>query len=223
MVVEDEQTLRRIVADALLRAGYEVVVATDGEEGLREAERTLPHLVIADIMMPRMDGIELVKRLRRRLSDTQFLFLSARSGADDVVEGFRAGGNDYIRKPFAMNELLVRVEALLSRIGNYDTAPTNIEIGGYNYNSSTWTLEWGDSHRKLSAREAAVLTALAMNRNKVVSTRSLLTDIWGDDSYYNLRSLNVFVSKLRGYLSEDKSVEIVAIRGVGYKIVDGRE
>lgn len=218
MVVEDEQTLRRIVADTLIRAGYEVIVAADGEEGLREAERHTPHLVIADIMMPRMDGIELVKTLSRRLMDTQFLFLSARSGADDVVEGFRAGGNDYIRKPFAMNELLVRVEALLSRTSDYDAVPTNIEIGRYSYNTSTWTLAYGDSLRRLSAREAAVLTALAMNRNKVVSTRSLLMDIWGDDSYYNLRSLNVFVSKLRGYLSDDKSIEIVAIRGVGYKI-----
>lgn len=218
LVVEDEQTLRRIVADTLIRAGYEVIVAADGEEGLREAERHTPHLVITDIMMPRMDGIELVKTLSRRLRDTQFLFLSARSGADDVVEGFRAGGNDYIRKPFAMNELLVRVEALLSRTSDYDAVPTNIEIGRYSYNTSTWTLAYGDSLRRLSAREAAVLTALAMNRNKVVSTRSLLMDIWGDDSYYNLRSLNVFVSKLRGYLSDDKSIEIVAIRGVGYKI-----
>lgn len=219
MVVEDEPSLRRIVADALTRAGYDVAVAADGEAGIREAELNTPHLVVADIMMPRMDGIEMVRSLRERLRDTQFLFLSARSGADDVVEGFRAGGNDYMRKPFAMNELLVRVEALLSRIADHDTIPSHIALGAYSYDTTSWTLAYGDNIRKLSAREAAVLTALALNPNRVVSTRSLLMDIWGDDSYYNLRSLNVFVSKLRGYLSDDTSVKIISIRGVGYKIV----
>ena len=124
LVVEDEQTLRRIVVEALERAGYDVVAAGDGEEGLRLFEACHADLVVADIMMPRMDGFEMVRRMRARYPDTLFLFLSARSGAEDVVEGFRMGGHDYLRKPFAMSELLVRIEALISRLGSVEGEAT---------------------------------------------------------------------------------------------------
>lgn len=125
LIVEDEAVLRRIVADAVERAGYSVAVASDGEEGLRLFLSEQPHLVIADIMMPRLDGLEMVRSMRRAGGVTQFLFLSARSGADDVVEGFRAGGHDYLRKPFALNELMARVEALLARVDDADSVMEN--------------------------------------------------------------------------------------------------
>lgn len=217
LIVEDEAVLRRIVADAMTIAGYEVRTAENGEEGLHIFSEFSPHLVIADIMMPRMDGLEMVDKMQAMCRSTMFIFLSARSGADDVVEGFRAGGNDYLRKPFAMNELLVRVEALLKREEHND-GNTLFNIGAYLYDTQQWTLEHNGTVQRLSAREAAVLTMLIKNSDQVVTTRAILLDIWGDDSYYNQRSLNVFVSKLRNRLADDPNVEITAIRGIGYKI-----
>ena len=218
LVVEDEQTLRRIVVEALERAGYDVVAAGDGEEGLRLFEACHADLVVADIMMPRMDGFEMVRRMRARYPDTLFLFLSARSGAEDVVEGFRTGGHDYLRKPFAMSELLVRIEALISRLGSVEGEATEYILGDYRFDVLRSTLRNGDTVVRLSSREAAILRSLAANRGRVVSSRAMLLDLWGDDSYYNLRSLNVYISKLRNYLSADSSIEIVSIRGVGYKL-----
>ena len=220
LVVEDEPTLRRIVVEALERSGYEVSSASDGEEGLHLFESHCADLVVADIMMPRRDGFEMVRRMRALKSDTLFLFLSARSGAEDVVEGFRTGGHDYLRKPFAMSELLVRIEALLSRLGNADNRAKEYAIGSYLFDSVHSTLRNGDTIVRLSSREAAILSSLANNIGRVVSSRAMLLDLWGDDSYYNLRSLNVYISKLRGYLSADSRIEIVSVRGVGYKLLE---
>lgn len=220
LVVEDEPTLRRIVVEALERSGYEVCSASDGEEGLHLFESHCVDLVVADIMMPRMDGFEMVRRMRVLKPDTLFLFLSARSGAEDVVEGFRTGGHDYLRKPFAMSELLVRIEALLSRLGNADNRAKEYAIGCYIFDSVHSTLRRGDTIVRLSSREAAILNSLAANIGRVVSSRAMLLDLWGDDSYYNLRSLNVYISKLRGYLSADSRIEIVSVRGVGYKLLE---
>lgn len=223
LVVEDEPTLRRIVVEALESAGYDVAQASDGEAGIRCFEEHHADLVIADIMMPRMDGFEMVRRMRARHPDTLFLFLSARSGAEDVVEGFRSGGHDYLRKPFAMSELMVRIEALLSRLGTVASERTEYGIGSYLYDVTRSTLKRGDVVIRLSAREAAILRSLASNMGRVVSSRAMLLDLWGDDSYYNLRSLNVFISKLRNYLSEDKSIDIISVRGVGYRLTVASE
>lgn len=217
LIVEDEDVLRRILTDALTCAGYEVVAAADGEQGLLLFDAHCPDLVVADIMLPRMDGFDMVRRMRSRREATQYLFLSARSDAEDVVDGFKAGASDYIRKPFAMNELLVRIEALLSRIADADDRMV-FDIGEYSYDSSAQILVRGAKSVRLSSREASILSALVRSHGKVVSSRSLLLDIWGDDSYYNLRSLNVYVSKLRSMFHADSSVEIISERGIGYKL-----
>ena len=218
LIIEDDAILRRIVADTLEGAGYNVICACDGEEGLKMFRDTQPHLVIADIMLPKMDGFEMVRTMRREGGNTQYLFLSARSDAEDVVEGFRSGGHDYLRKPFAISELMARVEALIARHGDNDEC-NSYDIGRYTFNSKKQTLAIEDYVRHLSTREAAILTILAQNRDKVVSSHQLLMEIWGDDSYYNLRSMNVFISKLRTYLSKDKAIDICSIRGVGYKLI----
>ncbi|MBP3548375.1 MAG: response regulator transcription factor [Alistipes sp.] len=223
LVVEDEQTLRRIVCEALESAGYDVAQACDGEDGMRCFEERHADLVVADIMMPRMDGFEMVRRMRARHPDTLFLFLSARSGAEDVVEGFRTGGHDYLRKPFAMSELMVRIEALLSRLGSAASELAEYTIGSYTFDVMHSTLHCGQSAIRLSAREVAILRLLAANVGRVVSSRAMLLDLWGDDSYYNLRSLNVFISKLRNYLMDDARIEIVSVRGVGYRLVVAEE
>lgn len=215
LVVEDEPTLRRIIVDALSRVGYGVTSACDGVEGVELFRAKQPDLVVADIMMPRMDGFEMVREMRRISTTTQYLFLSARSDSDDVVEGFHVGGNDYLRKPFAMSELLVRIEALLSRLPSDKSI---YDIGQYRFDSKQWTLYHGDTQYRLSAREATILHILVENRESVVNSRTILLEIWGDDSYYNLRSLNVFISKLRSLLASDPTIEINSVRGVGYRL-----
>ena len=222
LIVEDEATLRRIVADAMELAGYEVAVAEDGERGLRLFEGGRFDLVVADIMMPRMDGFQMVRRMRQLHPKTQFLFLSARSSSDDVVEGFRSGGHDYLRKPFAMNELMVRVEALLSRVEETSADVCDeYRVGEYLFDVKHASLSRNGEVERLSARECAILLALVRNEGRVVSSRTMLLDIWGDDSYYNLRSLNVFVSRLRSRLAHDASIAIISVRGVGYKLLCG--
>lgn len=219
LIVEDEAVLIRILGDALRGAGYEVYTAVNGAEGLAEFRRVKPDLVIADIMMPDMDGMTMVREIRREDRTSEVLFLSARSGVEDVCEGFKCGGNDYLRKPFALNELLARVAALLARHPEEVEASGIVTIGEYRLDSTLWTLTRNGTTRRLTARESAVLTMLATNRGEVVGTEGLLKEIWGDDSYYNLRSLNVFISRLRGYLEEDKRVEIQSLRGVGYRLI----
>lgn len=217
LIVEDEAVLRRIIADAVEEAGHSVTVAGDGEEGLQLFDERRPHLVVADIMLPRLDGFEMVRQMRRRGGNTQYLFLSARSSAEDVVEGFHAGGHDYLRKPFAINELMARIEALLRRLGD-DADSSKFSVGNYLFDSEAQTLTLNGDIRHLSIRETAILKALIVNINNIVSSQQLLMDIWGNDSYYNLRSMNVFISKLRSYLAQDKRIDISSIRGVGYRL-----
>ena len=217
LIVEDDTTLRRILRDVLVIKGYEVVVASDGEQGCRLFSEHDVDLVIADVMMPRMDGFEMVRRMRESGANTQFIFLSALDSAEDVVEGFRAGGHDYLRKPFDMSELLVRVESLLSRLEVPD-ASSELRVGKALFNADVGELRDEDRVEHLSSREAAILKILIQNRGKVVTYQQLLLDLWGDDSYYNLRSMNVFVSHLRTKLQRIGSVQIASVRGVGYKL-----
>ncbi|MBO7285881.1 MAG: response regulator transcription factor [Alistipes sp.] len=217
LIVEDDATLRRILRDVLTIKGYEAFVASDGEQGCRLFAEHDVDLVIADVMMPRMDGFEMVRRMRESGANTQFIFLSALDSAEDVVEGFRAGGHDYLRKPFDMSELLVRVESLLSRLEAQD-ASSELRVGKALFNADVGELRDEDRVEHLSSREAAILKMLIQNRGKVVTYQQLLLDLWGDDSYYNLRSMNVFVSHLRTKLQRIGSVQIASVRGVGYKL-----
>lgn len=217
MVVEDDATLRRILRDVFTIKGYEVLVASDGEEGCRLFSEHDVDLVIADVMMPRMDGFEMVRRMRESGANTQFIFLSALDSAEDVVEGFRSGGHDYLRKPFDISELMVRVESLLCRL-EVRIQPSEHRIGECLFDTETGELRKDDRVEHLSSREAQILRMLLDNRGEVVTYEQLLLDIWGDDSYYNLRSMNVFVSHLRTKLARLGSVQIASVRGVGYKL-----
>ncbi len=217
MVVEDDATLRRILRDVFTIKGYEVLVASDGEEGCRLFSEHDVDLVIADVMMPRMDGFEMVRRMRESGTNTQFIFLSALDSAEDVVEGFRSGGHDYLRKPFDISELMVRVESLLCRL-EVRIQPSEHRIGECLFDTETGELRKGDRVEHLSSREAQILRMLLDNRGEVVTYEQLLLEIWGDDSYYNLRSMNVFVSHLRTKLARLGSVQIASVRGVGYKL-----
>lgn len=222
LLVEDEQTLAGIVADTLSEKGFEVTVAYDGEAGLRAFRKARPDVVVSDVMMPCMDGFTFVGRLRREAPDVPVLFLSARSAAEDVVQGFETGGNDYLRKPFAMSELIVRVRALAGRAGARKLRVQSLfELGRIRFDAEHGRLTCGDDVTELSAREAEVLQYLCRNAGEIVPSKILLMNIWGDDSFFNARSLHVFITRLRHRLAADPSVRLVNVRGVGYKLLLG--
>lgn len=220
LLVEDEQTLADIIADTLGEKEFDVTVAYNGAEGLRRFDERRPDVVVTDIMMPGMDGFSFVDALRRRSADVPILFLSARSAVDDVIHGFETGGNDYLRKPFAMSELVVRVKALVgrNRVAR-QRSDTHYRIGRFEFDVARQRLNDGDHTQELSAREADILKLLCEHADEVVPTPLILQRIWGDDSFFNARSLHVFITRLRRRLSSDPSVQIVNARSVGYKLL----
>ena len=223
LLVEDERTLAGIIADTLSEKGFEVRCAYNGADGLRAAAEFRPEVVVTDIMMPTMDGFTFVKKLRGEGicgDDVPVLFLSARSGAEDVVRGFELGARDYIRKPFAMSELIVRVHSLLGRQRDREAAAQGsapIVLGRYTFNPSTAALSLDDgSSSVLPAREAELLALLASRPGETVPNTLILKQLWGDDDYFSTRSLNVHITRLRKRLAADPAVSIISHRGVGY-------
>lgn len=223
LLVEDEQTLAMIIKDTLEGQGFLIHTAADGEEGLRLFFDLHPDVLVADVMMPRMDGFEMVRRIRQTDRRTPVLFLTARSAVNDVVEGFELGANDYLKKPFGMQELIVRIKALMGRACTY-TPPAEseqilYEIGRYQLDTRRQLLLHEGTEQELSHREAGILRLLCQNRNCVVNMRDILLDLWGDDSFFNQRSLHVFITKLRHKLAKDDHIRIINVRGVGYKLI----
>ncbi len=223
LLVEDEQTLAMIIKDTLEGQGFLIHTAADGEEGLRLFFDLHPDVLVADVMMPRMDGFEMVRRIRQTDRHTPVLFLTARSAVNDVVEGFELGANDYLKKPFGMQELIVRIKALVGRACTY-TPPAEseqilYEIGRYQLDTRRQLLLHEGTEQELSHREAGILRLLCQNRNCVVNMRDILLDLWGDDSFFNQRSLHVFITKLRHKLAKDDHIRIINVRGIGYKLI----
>ena len=222
LLVEDEVSLAMIVKDALEEEGYEVAIARDGLEGLEQYFREHPALIIADVMMPEVDGFEMVRRIRRMDKEVPVLFLSARSSVDDIVFGFGLGANDYLRKPFSLRELIARVKALTVKSQSEPVAVIYHELGLYTFYPSTQTLQIGGEEIELSFRESELLRLLCESGTLPVDTKDILLQLWGNDSFYNTRSLHVFITKLRHKLEKDPRIKILNVRGIGYKMVGGR-
>lgn len=219
LLAEDEQMLAEILSDTLGDRGFKVQLAYDGEQALAAARNDRFDVIVTDVMMPRMDGYTLARRLRSEGCTTPILFLTARSATEDVVQGFKVGGNDFLRKPFAIDELIVRVQSLAGRV-NHSEENSCFQIGQYQFDTRTATLSIGGEQATLAAREAAVLARLCRQKGATVEAAGLLRELWGDDNFFNLRSLNVYISRLRRHLSADPSVEIISIRGIGYRLTD---
>lgn len=221
LLVEDEVTLAMIIKDTLEEGDFIIHTAADGEEGLRMFFDIRPDVLVADVMMPRMDGFEMVRRIRQTDKQTPVLFLTARSAINDVVEGFELGANDYLKKPFGMQELIIRIKALAGKAFTFteEKQVMQFEIGNYLFDSIAQTLAHAGIKQELSHRESEILKRLCVNRNQVVNTQNVLLDLWGDDSFFNSRSLHVFITKLRHKLSEDERIRIVNVRGIGYKLI----
>ena len=243
LLVEDEQTLAMIIKDTLDGQGFEVSLAYDGEEGLRRFWAERPDVLVADVMMPLMDGFEMVRRIRKMDTRTPILFLTARSAIGDVVEGFELGANDYLKKPFSMQELIVRIKALMGRasimLAESDSSvnssclasdqrssapakPTDkFTFGQYIFDATRQSLVHVPTGQtsELSYRESGILHRLLLHQGDVVTSQSLLLDLWGDDSFFNNKSLHVFITKLRHYFSADPTIKIVNVRGIGYRLI----
>lgn len=225
LLVEDETTLAMIIKDTLDAQGFEITTAADGEEGLKLFRKSKQDVLVADVMMPKIDGFEMVRRIRKTDQITPVLFLTARSAVNDVVKGFELGANDYLKKPFGMQELIVRIKALAKRTERYQNTNHSIdinkeiEIGQYLLNARTEKLIYGINSEELSHRETEILRMLAEKKDSVVETKDILLELWGDDSFFNTRSLQVFITKLRHKLSKDKNIRIINVRGVGYKLI----
>ena len=234
LLVEDEQSLAMILSDTLEAQGFEMRTAGDGEEGLRMFEEQKPDVLVADVMMPKMDGFEMVRHIRKTDKHTPVLFLTARSAVNDVVEGFELGGNDYLKKPFGIQELIIRIKSLCHCAfeGDETNASTAItasqqeskqdewvNIDSYRFNATQQILKLGDKCMELSHREAEILRFLVENQNEVVETKTILLELLGDDSFFNTRSLHVFITKLRHKLSDDENIRILNVRGIGYKML----
>jgi two-component system, OmpR family, response regulator VicR len=224
LLIEDEWQLGQIVKDSLEMRGFEMLYAADGKEGLRLYQEHKPDVVVLDIMMPNMDGFTVTTEIRKQDKTTPIIFLTAKSQTTDVVKGFELGANDYLKKPFSMDELIVRIKALLQRFkdaaGPLPASSSDaISIGQYVFNYTKQTLTRNNNTAFLSHREAEILRRLSDNLNQVMERKTVLLDLWGDDSFFNARSMDVFITKLRRYLKDDPRVQIVNIRGVGYKLI----
>ena len=219
LFVEDEEDLTLIVADTLRGQGYEVVIAVDGEDGLEKFKTEAADIVVADVMMPKMDGVTMAKEIRKLSPTVPLLFLTAKSTIDDVEQGFEIGANDYLKKPFELRELIVRIKALLRRYGENRTEDIRFAIGAYTFNVTTQTLSFGDKETELSHFEAKILERLATNIGKTVDASELMIAIWRRDEQSNRNSLHGYIHKLRRALRHDPTISIINQRGFGYMLV----
>lgn len=224
LLIEDDPALRMVIGETLEIEGFECICAQDGMEGLEKFFNEKFDVVVADIMMPKLDGLEMVTRMRQRDCTTPIIFLTAKSAVDDVVAGFESGANDYLRKPFSMRELIVRIRALYQRVNMHEPvynsfSKNNIRIGAYSFDSISQLLQTGIQTEELSAKESELLLMLATNMNKVVPSVEIMKALWSDDNYFVANSLQVLITRLRQRLKDDTSIRIVNARGVGYKLV----
>ncbi|UUC46808.1 response regulator transcription factor [Flavobacterium cerinum] len=218
LLAEDEETLGLIIKESLETRDFKVTHCINGEDAYRAFINERPDAVVLDIMMPKKDGFTLAQEIRKTDKTIPLLFLSAKSQVQDVVDGFNHGGNDYIKKPFSMEELIVRIHALLGRIAQHTTEDQN-RIGSYDFNFNKQILSHKETVYSLTHREALVLKLLLENRNEILDKSAALLHIWGKDDFFNGRSMDVFISKLRKKLASDPSIQIINVRGRGYKLI----
>jgi DNA-binding response OmpR family regulator len=219
LYVEDEIFLAKIVSETLQSKGFEVTTVNDGGDAVKQFEKTQPDVCVLDIMLPNKDGFTIADEIRDKNTEVPIIFLSAKSATQDVVNGFKIGANDYIRKPFSMEELIVRIENVLRHKQEVTIQEEEFTIGQFGFNTKRQTLNHPSEQRKLSYRESELLKILYLNKEQIVERRDILNLLWGSDSFFNSRNLDVYITKLRNYLKLDPSLEIITIKGVGYRFV----
>ena len=225
LLVEDERTLSGIVRDALATMDFSVELADDGSEGLRRYFELRPDILLVDVMMPKMSGFDMVKAIRQSDKETPILFLTAKTTVDDVITGFNLGADDYLKKPFAIPELVVRMKNLLGRSGgrpiDQEKGQESYSIGEYLFTPESATLLHKPTGEAtlIPRREADILQLLCKGSGSIIPTQNILLSLWGDDDFFNARSLQVLITRLRRALSKDPRIRIVNVRGTGYKLI----
>jgi len=219
LLLEDELQLAKIVSESLRARGFNVTHLANGVLGMDALRKNKFDVCVIDVMMPFMDGFTFVEHLRKTDKRLPVLFLTARSQTEDVIKGYGAGGNDYLKKPFSLEELILRLNELLRRSASAQT-PDSIAIGQYTFYTAKQELWFnGQLSARLSHRENELLWLLIQNKNEVLDRKAVLLKLWGDDNFFNTRTMDVFITKLRKHLRHDASVGIINMRGVGYKLV----
>lgn len=223
--VEDEPSLGKIVKESLESREFDVKLISTGLNAVEEFKLYLPEVCVLDVMLPHVDGFTIGKEIRAIQENIPILFLTAKNQTEDALKGFASGGNDYIRKPFSMEELIVRIKNLLhlsyldKRMENQFDVHELITIGNYSFYPLRQELHNNFNIRRLSHREAELLAVLSRKLNQAIMRKTILDQIWGNDSFFNSRNLDVYINKLREYLKEDNRVELITLKGVGYRLV----
>ncbi|SHO64908.1 response regulator transcription factor [Algoriphagus zhangzhouensis] len=219
LLAEDEVALGMIIQESLESRDFQVKLCGDGQQAWEAYQSNKPDVLVLDVMMPKKDGFSLATEIRKIDPYTPIIFLTSKSQTEDVVKGFGLGANDYVRKPFSMEELIVRIKAQLDRLRIRQNQSDWIEVGNYEFHPTKQLLKIEQEEIPLTAREAQLLQLLVENANEITDRTLILTQIWGSDDFFNARSMDVFITKLRKKLHLDSNIQILNVRGFGYKLV----
>lgn len=223
LYLEDEESLAKIVKESLMSRNFEVLHLENGSKAIEVFKTFNPDVCVFDVMLPDTDGFTIGKKIRALNNLTPIIFLTAKNQTSDLLEGFKSGGNDYIKKPFSLEELIVRINNLYEISQNKTAHIDNlneIRIGKYLFLPTKQELVSNNESRKISYRECQLLLMLSENKSEIVSRKLILDTIWGDDHFFNSRNLDVYITKLRNYLKSDQKIEIITLKSVGYRLVD---
>lgn len=218
LLVEDDPSLGYVIQDNLTLKGYDVTLCADGSEGEQMFMSAPFHLCILDVMLPKKDGFSLARVIREKSREIPIIFLTAKTMIEDKLKGFETGADDYITKPFSLDELFYRIEVFLRRTQDSNVGEKVINVGKFQFDPFSFTLRLDGDEKTLTQKEAEVLKLLYKNRDRVLKREEILTQVWGDDDYFMGRSMDVFISKLRKYLKTDPDIQIVNYHGVGFRL-----
>jgi two-component system OmpR family response regulator len=221
LLVEDDLNLGTLLCEYLSVKGFQVMLAFNGEDGFKQFKDSKFDICLLDVMMPKMDGFTLAKKIRSIDKQIPFLFLTAKSLIEDKVEGFKIGADDYVTKPFSMEELIMRINAILTRSKNHlnENESNEFTIGLYMFNYNKRMLTCRDNQQRLTSKECELLRLLCINENRILERTEALTRIWKDDNYFTARSMDVYITKLRNYLKDDHNIELINVHGTGFKLI----
>jgi len=224
LYVEDEESLGKIVFETLQKQGFGVSWETSGTNVAEKVKLYEPDIILLDIMLPGVDGYTLCRMIREQASDVPIIFLTAKTGTADLVKGFESGGTDYVKKPFSMEELIVRIhnQLKLHHAGSGVVAEKEAEVcfGSFLFRPGLYELVTPTKTQRLSAKETQILSILLQNRNRLSERKEMLMKVWGDDSFFNTRNLDVYMKKIRNLLKEDRAIEIQTIKGMGHLLIE---
>lgn len=223
LYIEDEPFLGKIVKETLESQSYHVLLISDGALVMDSFDEFVPDVCVLDVMLPNVDGFTLGLQIREQFPRLPIIFVTAKIETEDLIKGFESGGTDYLRKPFSMKELIVRINNQLKILHfseqSAKTKKINTSLGKYKYRKDKYELVFNNIVKKLSYRETEVLNMLIEHQNKTIDRKLLLMSVWGDDSFYNSRTLDVYIRKLRSYLMNDSRIEIITLKGKGYHFI----